>query len=203
MRLSRSALLAASLLGFSSSALAASDSPSEGDSRTGRIGFGLRAGFQAPMGSAERRVSQADLASWGPSFGAEVNYGLSRYVLAGAFGDWSSLGAPEGCAACSAKSLAAGLGVQYHLIEGSAFDPFMSFGLGWRTTRFEPSDVSYAGPFARLMVAGDWYPTEAFGFGPFLELSLGRYVSRSPGEIRGGAIDSFFTAGLRIALNPF
>lgn len=204
MRFSRSFLLAASLVAFSSSALAA-DSASEPDTRSGHVSFGLRAGYQAPMGSAEKRVSQADLASWGPTFGLDVNYGLSRYVLAGAFGDWASFGAPEGCAGCKGQSLAFGLGVQYHLIEGTSFDPFMGFGLGWRMSRFERagSETSYGGPFARFTVAGDWYPTPAFGFGPYLDLSMGRYLSRSPGEIGQGAIDSFFTVGLRVALDPF
>lgn len=205
MRLSRSLLVAASLLAFSPSTLAADDASTEAMSREGHLAFTLKGGYQAPMGSAERRVAQADRAGWGPSLGAEVNYGLSRYVLAGAFGDWSSFGAPEGCTGCSAQSLAVGLGVQYHLIEGTPFDPSLGFGLGWRMTRFESAgtETSYAGPLARVMVAGDWYPWPAFGFGPYLDLSLGRYVARSPGEIDGGAIHSFFTAGLRVTLVPF
>lgn len=203
MRLSRSLLIAAPLLAFSPSALAADGS--EADTRSGRLSFALRAGYQAPMGSAEKRAAQSDAASWGPSFGAEVNYGLSRYVLAGAFGDFSTFGAPDGCIGCSAQSLAFGLGVQYHLIEGTPFDPFIGFGLGYRTMRFERAggETSYTGPLARVMVAGDWYPAPAFGFGPFLDLSLGRYVSRSPGEMGEGALHSFFTVGLRVVLEPF
>ncbi len=199
MRLLSSLVIAAPLLAFSPSALAAEDA-----TRTGHVSLGLRAGLHAPMGSAEQNASQADRASWGPTFGAELNYGLSRYVLAGAFFDFSSFGAPSGCSSCSARSLAGGLGLQYHLIEGTAFDPFLGFGIGYRTMRFEETaETTYSGPFARITIAGDWYPTPVFGFGPFLDYSLGRYVSRSPGGIAEGAMHSFFTVGLRVVLDPF
>lgn len=202
MRLLRSVLLATPLLAFSPSALAADDSSA--DSRTGHLSLGLRAGLQAPLGSAEANASQSDRASWGPTFGGELNYGLSRYVLAGGFFDFSSFGAPSGCSSCSAQSLAGGLGVQYHLIEGTPFDPYLGFGIGYRSMRFEAApEVTYAGPFARVTVAGHWYPTPVFGFGPFLDFSLGRYVSRSPGEVSEGAMHSFFTVGLQIVLDPF
>lgn len=206
MRSSPPLLLVAASLALSSSALAeTATSDAAPDARSGLVGFALRAGYQAPLGSAESRASQPSLASWGPSFGADVHYGLSRYVLAGAFGDYSSFGAPDGCARCSGNTLAFGLGVEYHLIEGTPFDPFIGFGLGWRMSRFERGgdEVSYGGPLARITVASDWYPTPAFGFGPYLDFSMGRYISRDPGSIQGGAANSFFTAGLRIALEPF
>lgn len=203
MRLLRSFLFAVPVLAFSPSALAAEASPSDG--RAGHLSLGLRAGYQAPMGSAESSASQSDGASWGPTFGGELNYGLSRYVLAGPFFDFSSLGTPSGCSTCSARSFAGGLGVQYHLIAGTPFDPFIAFGVGYRSMRFEQTatTVTYGGPFARVMVAGDWYPTPVLGFGPFLDFSLGRYLTRSPGDLGDGALHSFFTTGLRIVLDPF
>lgn len=198
MRSLRSLLFAAPLLVASSSALAA-------DGRAGHVSLGLRAGYQAPLGSAEGSFSQTDGASWGPTFGGELNYGLSTYVLAGAFFDFATFTAPSGCSNCSARSLAGGLAVQYHLIEGTPFDPFIGFGLGYRSTRFEQagSSTTYGGPFARIMVAGDWYPMPVFGFGPYLDFSLGRYVTRNPESIGDGALHSFFTAGVRIVLDPF
>jgi len=203
MRSLRHLLVAAPLLAFPPSALAAEDASSDG--RSGHLSLGLRAGYQAPMGSAESGASQSDRAGWGPTFGGELNYGLSRYVLAGAFFDFSTFGAPSGCSSCSAQSYAGGLGVQYHLIEGTPFDPFLGFGIGYRSSRFErgATELTYGGPFARVTVAGDWYPTPVFGFGPFLDFSLGRYLTRNPGDLGNGALHSFFTAGVRIVLDPF
>lgn len=198
MRLLRSLLVAAPFFAFSSSTLA-------DDGRAGHVSLGLRAGYQGPWGSAESGLSQSGLAAWGPTFGGELNYGISQYVLVGVFFDYATFGAPSGCSGCSAQSLAGGLAVQYHLIEGTPFDPFLGLGLGYRSTRFEQAStsVTYGGPFARIMVAGDWYPTPVFGFGPYLDFSLGRYVTRNPGSIGDGALHSFFTGGIRIVLDPF
>lgn len=205
MRWLKSSILTVSLLAIPPNLLAASENSDDFGSRQGQLALSLRAGFQVPMGSAERGASQSEFASFGPGFGGELSYGLSRYVMTGIFGDWSTFAAPKHCSDCSAQSLAFGLAAQYHLIEGTPFDPFIGFGVGWRMSSFdEPSsEASYAGPFGRILVAGDWYPHQAFGFGPFLDLSVGRYVSRDPGEIRKGAVHSFFTTGLRVTVVPF
>lgn len=211
MRPTFSALFAASMLAAASPTLAAGTAepaprPTPPDTRYGHLYIAPTVGWTRPMGSAEDRLHQIDYAGWGPSFGADVGFGVSRYVVLDAWGAASSFGGGDACTACSAKSTVIGFGAQYHLIEGTPFDPWMGFGVGWRTTKFEApggASTTYSGfEWGRLIVGGDWHPWPAIAFGPFLELDVGRYGSRSPGEIASGAMHSFLTIGARVVLDP-
>lgn len=176
------------------------------DTRSGHVYVAPSAALSKPLGSAEKGASIGDALGWGTSFGGDLGFGVSRYVVAIANGSIQRYGGGE-CSACSGTGFAAGLGVQYHLAIGTPFDPWVGYGLGWRSTSIDvpgaAGTTKYSGiEFAKLTVGGDWFPSGFVGFGPWLGLDVGRYGSRSPGEIGAGAIHTTFSAGLRVVLDP-
>ncbi len=83
----------------------------------------------------------------------------------------------------------------------------MSAGLGFRSTTIDPGssgaeETTYSGiEFLRLQVGGDWYAFQNVGFGPFMELDMGRYISRSPGDLGDTANHWHFILGARVSLD--
>jgi hypothetical protein len=160
-----------------------------------------------PFASLEDKVDQTEFMSAGPGFGIEAGYGISRMVVLGLWGQGLFLDGSDDCSTCSTRSLAGGAFVRYHLVQGVRFDPWMSAGLGWRTTTIDPGqsgaeDVTYSGiEWLRLAVGGDWYAFQNFGFGPYFELDMGRYMSRSPGDFGSAANHWHFITGARVTFD--
>ena len=157
------------------------------------------------------RANQSALAGWGPSFGAELMLGISRYVLLGASGSYATFGGGDSCTGCSSTSYTLGVAAEYHIIDQTPFNPWLSFGVGYRALSLEgpggagaaTGKTTYQGfDWAMLRAGGDYYPTGAFGFGPFVELDLGTYAARSPGPIGDLGVHAFFIVGARIVLDP-
>ena len=176
------------------------------DTRSGHLYIAPTVGFTDPFGSAQSGVSQSQSASWGFGYGGSLALGISRYVLVEAWGGYIPFGAATTCAGCAdSSSFGAGLGLQYHLVSGIPFDPWMGFGLGWRSTTLAQSNApsaTYAGlEWTRLTLGGDWYPTKHVGFGPTLALDLGTYTARPSSPIGDASVFAFFTAGARVVLD--
>ncbi len=175
------------------------------DTRSGHFYLAPSVGFARPSGTAEAGVPQFDRAAWGTSYGGQLGLGISRYVIVGGYGEVVRFGAPATCESCSGHGFTAGAFAQYHLIDHSPFDPWVSYGVGWRSTTFATpaGDVTYSGvDFAHLGFGGDWYPTPLVGFGPYLTFDFGRYSARTPGTIGDGALHSFIGVGLRVVVAP-
>jgi hypothetical protein len=174
------------------------------DQLTGHFQLSPSAGVAVPFGKLEEGVPQSDAMSSGWAFGAEASYGVSRTVALGAFGQLLRLGAPDDCDDCKTQSMAFGAFVRYHLVQGVRFDPWMAAGLGYRTTKITggTADITYSGiEWLRLTVGGDWYAFDKVGFGPYLELDMGYYGKRSPGEIGPSASHWLFATGVRVTLD--
>ncbi len=173
-----------------------------------------------PAGSAEDGLSQRSYVGSGPGFGFDLSFGVSEYVAIQARFDRASLPDGSQCPSsgrCSAQSTAAGLGVEYHLVNGAAFDPWLAAGMAWRWTSFDlswpgyqPGKLDYSGmDWLHLAVGGEWYPHRLLGFGPFLAFDLGSYSNRPGSAIPrptavpdSSAIHSFFTIGIRGVFAP-
>jgi hypothetical protein len=156
-----------------------------------------------PFGKLAPDLPQSDLLSPGPGIVAEIGFGLSRTVALGAWGQMLRLSGSDDCTRCSATSLAGGLFVRYHLVQGVRFDPWMSAGAGYRMTTLDDglADQSYSGiDWLRFAVGGDWYAFRYLGFGPFLELDVTSYLSR-PDERNDLPFALSFLVGARITLD--
>lgn len=174
------------------------------DTLAGHLALGLSGGWFIPFGGLESGAAQADSLGSGPGVGFDAGYGLSRTVILGVFGQAAFFGEGDRCKGCSTTSYAGGAFIRYHLVQGVRFDPWMSAGIGYRVTRVSTSasDIDYAGiEWLNLKLGGDWYAFDKLGFGPYTELSVGRYTSRSPGELASGANHWQFSTGARIVFD--
>jgi hypothetical protein len=181
--------------------------PTAPDTRSGKPTLALQLGFLRLAGGAEGGRSHGSVVGWGQAPGLQLAYAFRRDFAAELWGSYGTFGAASGCQGCKGTSLSAGLGAVYHMVDGLSLDPWFSAGVGYRQTTLETPGLGrfdYGGLTAlRLAIGSDYYPTPVFGFGPFLEFTAGRYLSRSPGPIGTGAGHVTFATGLRVVLSPF
>lgn len=175
------------------------------DTLGGHVSLAGSAGLAVPFGELQQNGAASHLMGTGWGFGAELGYGVSRSVVLGVWGQALLLGSGSTCSRCSTNSFAGGPFVRYHLVQGTRFDPWMSAGLGFRTTKITGAlggDLSYSGlEWLRLRMGGDWYPFSKLGFGPYLELDAGHYLSR-PSQVSGSASAHLsFELGLRVIVD--
>jgi hypothetical protein len=133
----------------------------------------------------------------------DAGLGVSRTLAVGVFGQLGTYGDTDGCPSCSARSIAVGPWVRYHLVQGTRFDPWLSLGLGYRLLSIdtEQGSLDYSGiDWLRVQLGGDWYATSQLGFGPLIEFDVGVYGDRPDGS--GDAAAHFLAlVGLRVAVD--
>ncbi len=188
------------------------------DDLSGHFILAPKLAYLVPMGSAEQRFPQRSYVASGPSFGLDLAYGISRYVAVHGRFDYGAFGKGDRCPAtgtCKATSMSFGAGVDYHLVNGAAFDPWMRAGLGYRLMHYDldwdgfKDERKYTGfDWLHLAIGGDWYPHSMLGFGPYLALDLGTYSTRPdqpPPKTSGptnSATHAFFSVGIRGVFDP-
>jgi len=191
--------------------------PAAPDTRGGHIFVDARVGALAPAGSMATDLPTADLTGSGVSFGGILGIGISRYTVVEVGATYTALSGQSKCDACGGRIFDLGIGLSYHLAQGIAVDPWISYGVGLRMTELQTLpmvgvemgvesgallDQSYRGiDLARFALGADFYPTPKLGFGPYLQLDLGTNFAR-PDFTTGSATYAFFQVGLRIALDP-
>ena len=175
--------------------------PPARDTLGGHFILAAGGGFALPFGDFEGSVPQS-LMDPGWMLTADLGVGVSRLVAVGAWGQFIRYG-DDACdaGACDASSIAAGLFVRYHLVQGVRFDPWIAAGPGFRVTNLEAG--SYSGvEWLRVQLGGDWYFAPNLGFGPFIELAAGTYFSKSDGpDLEDRALHWNFGTGLRLVFD--
>ena len=188
------------------------------DSLTGHLTLAPKVSYLAPVGNAEQGFSHSKYVRPGPNFGADLAVGISPYVaLHGRF-DYALLPEATSCASpakCSANSMAFGIGVQYHVVEGAALDPWVRAGIGYRLTQYEvklgeeTTTRKYSGiDWLHIAMGADWFATQILGFGPYVQLDLGTYRSRPntpPPPFTdpvSNSVHALLAAGIRIVIAP-
>jgi hypothetical protein len=152
-----------------------------------------------PFGSIDSAVAQADVMDPGYAVSGDITYGVSRTLVLGLS---VQAGFSSGAGALSSTdvtTLAVGPLVRYHLVQGTRFDPWVSFGVAFRRTTTDASTLTGL-DWAHLQLGGDWYAGSQVGFGPLLELSLGSFVD-STGPLADGAINAHFLLGGRLVFD--
>lgn len=173
------------------------------DLRSGHIQLSGSVAFVLPFGAVAEDTSQS--ARFGPGLGyqLDVGYGVSRSVVVGGWGQILMLSDGSACGDCAGTGYAGGLFARYHLVQGLRFDPWFSFGVGYRTQSHDVSGVerTYSGlEWGRLQFGGDWYAIPQIGFGPYVELAAGTFFNR-PDDEPGASVYWRFQAGLRVTFD--
>ena len=203
--------------------------PPAKDTRTGHVTLSGRFGVAAPGGYVAavgpEQISQGvpinDVAAVGLNYGATLGVGVTRYGVLEATVDYARLGAPVGCSVCFGQQITFALGFSYHLAQGIALDPWVSYGVGFRFSTYHAQDeltskiqdVSFRGiDVARLALGAEFYPLPVFGIGPFFEIDAGTNVSFPAGTVTfaGSSVEGgyspapygLFMAGIRVTLDP-
>ncbi|HEY6728214.1 MAG TPA: hypothetical protein VI197_29595, partial [Polyangiaceae bacterium] len=177
--------------------------PPAPDGLGGHFLLGAAAAYQTPLGKFGSGMRQSSQVDGGLSVTVDAGFGVSRQIVIGAWGQWFQLPDGSECGKCSATGFAAGPFVRFHLVQGLRFDPWLSFGAGYRDLKLDQGseELAFKGiDWARLQVGGDWYPAANFGFGPFLEVVSGGYFDRP--EV-AGALRTYWqwSAGMRLAFD--
>ena len=190
---------------------------------SGRFGLISPTGSVASVGPTEisEQVPIQDVATTGMNFGGTLGLGLSRHAVLEATVDYAKLGAPVGCSACFGKQVTLALGFSYHLAQGVALDPWVSYGAGVRFSTYRAQDeitsvihdVSFRGvDVARIALGADFYPISTVGIGPFFEIDAGTNVSFpadtvtfAGSSVEGGyspAPYAMLQVGVRVTVDP-
>jgi hypothetical protein len=188
------------------------------DNLTGHVIVAPRVGLLKPLGSYEAGFSQTDYNGTGPTFGADLSVGISRYVAVAGFFETGNLAAHGSYCpvngSCKAKTTSFGLGLEYHLVNGASFDPWLRWGVAYRVTNLDFSWPGYARKldysgidWLHLAVGGDFYASRKLGFGPFMSLDLGYYTKRpdSPpahAQFPDGEFHTYLGVGIRGVFDP-
>ena len=187
------------------------------DDLSGHLILAPRAAYVVPMGSADSVLKQRGYTASGFGAGLDISFGLSRYVAVQGRFDMGWFGAGSQCptgGSCSASMWASGLGIEYHMVNGGAFDPWLRYGVGYRSTTFDrkwpgrtgPNSGTYGGiEWLHLAIGGEWYGLKTIGFGPYVAFDLGGYNSRPSESSQMGAsstFHSFLSVGIRGVFHP-
>ncbi len=177
--------------------------PYADDERSGHVLLAVGGGLAVPFGTLNDHSSVGNRLALGPGLLAMGEYGLTRSVTLGLWFDAAFPTASSECADCAGTSLAGGVLVGYHFVQGVRFDPWVSAGLGFRTTQIESGATKndYSGPVLSTRLGGDIYPHTSVGFGPYLGLDLGLMTSSSDADFSQNALTWMFTTGLRLTFD--
>jgi hypothetical protein len=174
------------------------------DLRSGHFLLAVAGVVLAPSANVVPGNAQVGQPSVGGGFRAMLGFGVSQHVVLRADGGGGWLSGGDLCDGCSAASYDVGLGVDYHLAQGIAFDPWIGIGMGYRYGRTAASQPAGGDQIdhcsgidvLRISLGGEFYPLALLGLGPFIETDVG--VQVDPGAKAYGV----FLAGLRVSLDP-
>lgn len=170
--------------------------------------FAFRGGYGVPFGQ-NASVNLSDIVTGSIHFGAEAGYAFSPQLYVGGYFDYGvgvvqyGAGAtcpndPENISGCSADQFRFGLIADWHFRPTELLDPWAGVGVGYdvfNLTATSAVDGSTAlssalNGFEGMVRAGiDIKPAKSYGFGPFIEGTLGVYETN---------VHGWFNFGLRI-----
>ncbi len=177
--------------------------PEAADLRGGHWLLSVDGGLWAPSTGIYPTIPEIGIIDAGGTFHGHLGVGLNRYlvlnVVDGGFAYGPSTNSATDCSSCGLWSIDVGPSLMFHLTQGFAFNPWVSYGLGYRHTILSldsGNEAVLAMDVAKLAIGGDWYPDPLFGFGPYVETDIG---VRTSGQISGYGI---FSAGMRLTFDP-
>lgn len=184
------------------------------DGRSGHVQIAAVSAAEFPAGDLAPGRALTDVVDVGASVGGSISVGVSRYLSLDASAKVGFLFPRNDCDSCEGRVVGAGLGLRYHLVQGSAFDPWIRLGMGYRLFEIEHDQAetarvlavesgSYHGLDAAQLAFGGWfYPVRGFGLGPFMSTELGTFLDWPEGTPRVTRAYAFFQLGLAVVIDP-
>lgn len=182
------------------------------DDRTGTLNAFAATTVLVPAGDLGGGLTFAQVANAGVGAMLGVGVGITRYAALDLRGQLARFGRSSECATCSTQMFAGGVGLVYHATQALGFDPWVRYGVGYRSlivsgplqrlvTTAPPAGTFHGIDVASFSLGGDYYPVRWFGLGLFFEGDVG-VLAWAPSADSRGAVYGLFQAGLRIALEP-
>jgi hypothetical protein len=154
------------------------------DRRTGHVYLRAGYGVSGPTGNVREDVPINDVAGVGVMAEGTVGVGISRHVELDLTFQSSFHLTPNGCDDCEGNTLGGSFGATYHVAQGTATDPWIRYGMGYRTADFQGSvgvvpefvPGRYHGiDIAQLSFGVEFAPVYGFQFGPYIGFHTGTY----------------------------
>ncbi len=178
------------------------------DLRKGHIYFSIAGENLTALGNIVENQPSNEILGTGYGFSGRIGLGLNRYVVTNVDFGMNSYSSTDRCSSCSSNSFRVGLGLEYHMAQGIAFDPWLRFGFGYRnlsiqSDNFKEFNGTYHGmDWLHMGIGGHFYPMKPFGFGPFLDWAIGSY-SLTPTVSNSNSTYSIVTLGLNVIVDAF
>ncbi len=175
----------------------ANDDPA--DLRTGHWTLSVGGSVATPTAELVPSLPELGSLSIGGGGRLRLGWGLNRHLSLDISGGYTYLRADPSCEPCRAALIDVGAGLSYHVSQGFAMDPWISYGVGYRRIELALSseDRTFHGiDIARVALGGDYYPTPAIGVGPFLSADIGMRDDENT------VFYGVFQAGLRLSFDP-
>ncbi len=179
-------------------------------------GFGasLRLAYGIPMGSVANETN-GDLSNFlkgSLPIQLDLGYRITPNLAVAAYGqyafgfagDANLAGAGNVCSvsgvSCSGHDWRVGVEAFWHFMPGQQLDPWFGVGTGYEWMSFsaegggEKADITFHGwEFVNLQLGADYRVAPGFGFGPFVQFSLGQYSSGNATSTTGGSTSGDIT----------
>lgn len=174
--------------------------PDAEDLRTGHWLLSAGGGVWVPSPSFTPNLPGLGTLDAAGSVDLRVGVGLDRYLVLGLDGGYARLVGAT-CDGCYGDSFDVGASLAFFVAQGFAFEPWASYGVGYRHTTLSlgaaPTTTFHALEFARLAIGGSYFPVASFGLGPYLGADLGlRNLGGAP------VFYAAFDGGLRLTFDP-
>lgn len=175
--------------------------PDAPDLRGGHVIIRAGGGLWVPSSPFTPAIDELGSLGVGGAFHGQVGVGLNRYlVLHGSGGMGVIPSSNTSCDGCGATTIHAAAGLEFHIDQGFAFDPWVAYGMGYRHSILGLADQDNqslkAFEFMRLSLGGDYFPTASLGFGPYMEVDVGVRQLDDP------VYYAIFQTGLRLSFDP-
>jgi hypothetical protein len=176
--------------------------PDADDLRHGHLLLGVSGGVWVPSNPFTPDVDGLGSLDAGGTVHGRIGIGLGRYLALNLDGGFAHVPATNtlSCDSCGVTSIDVGPSLAFHLAQGFALDPWVSYGVSYRNSMLTlptADDSISAFDFMRLALGADYYPTGVFGFGPYIETDVGVR------DFDNTVFYAIFHAGLRLTLDPF
>jgi hypothetical protein len=180
-------------------------------SRTNSFELSLGAGYGqglGPVGSGTPKLQ--DTGTAGGTFTLEGGWRLHPRWMVGAYGEFGYFGSGDEVGSDNARSAAAGLQAQFHVMPDRRLDPWVGLGFGWRgywADRAAGTHELQGLDLVRARVGLDYRLSPALAIGPVFGITVTDFLSekrpRTHGysDVNDRKVDTFLFGGFAARFN--